>query len=121
MKHGITPMRAMAVQAILFGVAVLVHSGLLLPKYGHARAAIAEGVILCVLALGMIAAKRWPERDRLVGTVVQAIALAGTLVGAFTIAIGIGPQTIADKLFHLVLLVILVGGLVMSWRSGNGR
>ena len=114
----VTPIQAMTVQALLFGMAALVHSGMLLPGYGHARAAIAESVLLCILALGVIAARRWPSHDRLIGTIVQAIALAGTLVGAFTIAIGIGPQTLADKLFHMLLLVVLVSGLILSRRPG---
>jgi hypothetical protein len=37
--------------------------------------------------------------------------LLGTLVGLFTIAIGIGPRTAPDVIYHLVMVIVLVLGL----------
>ncbi len=41
----------------------------------------------------------------------------GTLVGIFTIAIGIGPRTVADVVYHIVIVVVLVWGLVLALRA----
>ena len=49
-----------------------------------------------------------------------AVALLGTLVGLFTIAIGIGPQTVPDVAYHLVLLAALAAGLVVAVRCRAG-
>jgi hypothetical protein len=40
-----------------------------------------------------------------------AFAFLGTLVGPFTIAVGIGPQTRAELLLHVLLLLGLALGL----------
>lgn len=104
-------------EALLFAAASLVHAGIILGGYEHSRAATAEGVIAAVLALGLIACIGAPKRARLIALAVQAFALLGTLVGAFTIAIGIGPQTAADKTFHVILVVLLVAALLVMARS----
>ena len=44
------------------------------------------------------------------------VALAGTLVGAFTIAIGVGPRTIPDVIYHAFILIVLAAGLVVMAR-----
>jgi hypothetical protein len=107
-------------EVLLFAAASLVHAGLLFGGYDHMRAATAEGVIATVLVLGLIGYLVRPASARMIVLVVQAFALFGTLVGAFTIAIGIGPQTTADYVFHLFLLAVLISGLVAVLRQ-NGR
>ena len=57
-------------EAATFLVASLIHSGVLIAGYEHQKARIAEGVI--------------------------ALALLGTLIGVFTIAVGVGPRTAPD-------------------------
>ncbi len=112
------PALLLAFELLLFAVASLIHAGILLGGYEHARASTAEGVIATVLALGLIASFIWPARLRASALAAQAFALLGTLVGAFTIYIGVGPQTTGDFIFHLLLLAILVSGLVavVRWR-----
>jgi hypothetical protein len=39
------------------------------------------------------------------------------LVGAFTIAIGVGPRTVPDIVFHVVMIGVLVWGLVTAWST----
>jgi hypothetical protein len=56
-------------------------------------------------------------RVRLIAQVAQTIGLLGTLVGAFTIAIGIGPRSLADIVFHVTMLAVLASGLVVSARG----
>ncbi|HET6577571.1 MAG TPA: hypothetical protein VFG66_04575 [Gemmatimonadales bacterium] len=77
--------------------ASFVHSGYLITGYEHAQARIAEGIIGLVLVAG--------------------------LVGAFTIAVGIGPRTVPDVVFHAGLVILLVWGLALTarGRSGAGR
>ena len=53
--------------------------------------------------------------------VVQAFALLGTLVGGFTIAIGVGPQTTADIAFHLFLIALLLAGFVVLYKGAKKR
>ncbi|MGO7580890.1 hypothetical protein ACC699_40750, partial [Rhizobium ruizarguesonis] len=50
----------------------------------------------------------------------QSFALLGTLVGAFTLAVGVGPQTTLDYITHAVMILLLVTGLVWLARSRSG-
>lgn len=109
--------RLLAVQTFLFASASLVHAGVLVSGYEHSRAAIAEGVIALVLLAGLAIGIARPAATRTIALAAQGFALLGTLVGAFTIAIGVGPQTRPDYLFHILLLVLLVSGLVVAWKS----
>jgi uncharacterized membrane protein YjjP (DUF1212 family) len=47
----------------------------------------------------------------------QGFAILGTLVGLFTIAIGIGPRTVPDLVFHAGIVVVLVWGLIVTTRA----
>jgi hypothetical protein len=109
----------LAVQAVLFAAASLVHAGVLVSGYEHSRAAIAEGVIALVLFAGLAISLVRPASARAIALVAQGFALLGTLVGAFTIAVGVGPQTTADHVFHVLLLALLVSGLIVAWRSSR--
>ena len=109
----------LAFQAVLFAAASLVHAGVLLSGYEHSRAAIAEGVIALVLLAGFVVSLVRPASARTIALVAQGLALVGTLVGAFTIAVGVGPQTTADYVFHALLLALLVSGLVVAGRSSR--
>jgi hypothetical protein len=113
-----SPARSLiGLEAVLFAAASLVHAGTVLAGYEHSRAATAEGVIAAILILGLAASIAVPARARPIALLLQALALLGTLVGAFTIAVGVGPQTAADKTFHVILLLILIAGLVAMFRS----
>jgi hypothetical protein len=103
-----------ALEVLLFGAASLVHAGLLVAGHEHARAATAEGVIAAVLLLGLVLSTlpSLPAQALLLS--VQIFALFGTLIGAFTIAIGVGPRTGGDIVFHGLLLIVLVTGLVLG-------
>jgi hypothetical protein len=101
----------------LFVAASLVHAGILVSGFEHARAMIAEGVIGAVLGIGLLASLAWPGHAAAVALSVQAFALLGTLVGAFTIAVGVGPQTRGDIALHAVLLVVLSAGMFTVWNG----
>jgi hypothetical protein len=93
----------------------LSHAGILFSGWEHGRAATAEGVIAIVLAVAGVAAWNWPQRARYIAPAALAFAFLGTLVGAVTIAVGIGPQTRADLVLHALLLLGLALGLVTTW------
>lgn len=106
----------LSMEMALFAMASLVHAGILTPGFEHARATIAEGVLGAVLLLGLLALLIWPARGPIIALAVQGVALLGTLVGAFTIAVGVGPQTRGDAVFHVVLLLVLLTGILTTWR-----
>jgi len=106
-------------EAVLFASASLVHAGIAFSGFAHRQASIAEGVIAVVLVLGLAVIFVWPEGARTVALVVQAFALLGTLVGAFTMWVGVGPQTTPDRIFHVILLLVLVTGLALTYRTAG--
>jgi len=54
---------------------------------------------------------------RLLGLAAQAFALLGTLIGVFTIAVGVGPRTTPNIAYHLAMLVVLAWGLADAART----
>lgn len=117
MTNRTTLLAFLAIQILLFAGASLVHASVLAGGHEHVRARTAEGVIAAVLALGLAFCLLRPAAARVTALAVQVFALLGTLVGVFTISVGVGPQTLADKLFHGVLLMVLVAGLLAAWRA----
>jgi hypothetical protein len=103
-------------EAVAFGVASLIHSGLLIGGYRHREARIAEAVIAAVLAVGLLVTWVRPTASRSAALAAQGFALLGTLVGIFTIAIGVGPRTALDVAYHLGIVVVLVAGIRLAWR-----
>ena len=113
--HPSVPMKRvrafLGIEALAFWMASLVHSGALFRGYEHRQAMVAEGVIGMVLALGLLLILAHPRATRGVGSVVQAFALLGTLVGIFTMVIGIGPQSRLDVGLHAMFVIVLVAGV----------
>ena len=100
-----------------FVFAGLVHFGLLAGGYEHRSAAIAESLIGAVLLVALALTWALPAWTRIVGVAAQGFALLGTLVGAFTIAIGVGPRTLPDVVYHAAILLALACGLVVAARA----
>lgn len=101
-------------------IASLVHSGLLVEGYRHQQAATAEGVIAMVMLIGLAltwSPAPWSARAA-VGTL--GFGLLGTLVGIFTIVIGVGPRTVPDVVYHIGLLAALAAGLFLAVRTATG-
>jgi hypothetical protein len=72
--------------------------------------------VIAMVALGLLAGWVWPLRARAIAIGVEAFALLGTLVGAVTIAIGIGPRTVPDTVYHALLVLGLIAGLFVTWK-----
>ena len=105
------------VESASFILAGLAHFGVLVRGYEHRQAATAESAIGMVLVVGLVLTWIWQTRLRPIGIAAQAFALLGTLVGAFTIAIGVGPRTVPDIVYHLTILAVLICGLALAARS----
>jgi len=104
-------------ECALFVAAALVHSGVLNARYQHSRARIAEAVIASVLLAGAVLSWALPASRRSIEIAAQSFALAGTVVGLFTVAIGVGPHALPDVIYHLGMLAMLVWGLVGMLRA----
>ena len=107
----------MFLEAIAFSLAALTHFGVLIDGHQHHKAGTAESVIALVLLLGLALSWIRPASIRAVGLAGQGFALLGTLVGIFMIAIGVGPRTVPDIVFHICIVAVLVSGLAVSVRS----
>ena len=106
----------MLAEAFTLGIASMVHAGLLVPGHAHPQARTAEAVIAAVLVLAAIETWRRPEHARRAAIFGQGFALVGTLVGLFTIVLGIGLRTVPDIVYHALLLAMLVTGLALAVR-----
>lgn len=105
------------IEGIIYAVAGTIHSGALVAGYAHRQASIAERTIAIVLLGGFVLTWLIPAQMRMIGVAAQAFALLLTLVGAFTIAIGVGPQTAPNIAFHIAILAALVWGLFVAARQ----
>jgi hypothetical protein len=105
------------IEATAFAAAAMVHSGVLVHGYEHRQARIAESVIAVVLLGGLAVSWARPASTREAGLAVQAFALLGTLVGLFTIAVGVGPRTAPDIVYHVGIVAVLIWGLLVAVRA----
>ena len=104
-------------ETILFLNAAAAHFTILGGGNPDRAAGTAESVIGLVLLAGLITTIVRERLTRSAGLAVQVFALLGTLVGVFTIIVGVGPQTITDIIIHAVMLTLLVSGLVFTRRT----
>lgn len=104
-------------EAATFVAAALVHFGVFINGYEHQKAGVAESVIAAVLLIGLILTWIGPGWTRGIGLAAQAFALLGTLVGLFTIAVGVGPRTVPDIVYHIAIIAVLVWGLLVAKRA----
>ena len=105
------------VEGASFILASLIHFGVLANGYQHQKAGTAESVIGIVLLSGLVLTLVLPRLTRVLALTVQGFALLGTCVGLFTIAIGVGPRTVPDLTYHATIVIILMLGLILTWRS----
>jgi hypothetical protein len=101
-------------EAAAFIIAASIHFGVSMGGYAHQKAGIAESVIALVLLVGLAWTWIRPRSVRAAGLAAQAFALLGTMVGIFTIVIGVGPRIISDIVYHIVILIVLATGLLVA-------
>jgi hypothetical protein len=107
----------MLIEAAIYGAAALVHAGVLAEGFEHRQARIAETIIAVVLLAAAGAAWVRPAWTRRAGLAGQGFALLLTLVGLLTIALGIGPRTAPDIVYHIAVVVMLICGLAIARRA----
>lgn len=105
------------VEAAAFLAAASIHLGFSSFGYEHREAGIAESVIAAGLLVGLVWSGVRPASTGRAGLAAQGFALFGTLVGLVTIAFGVGPRTIPDLAYHVVILALLVWGLAIARRA----
>ena len=106
-----------ALEAIVFAIAALLHAGVPVPA-GIVEpviipAAVVEGLISLFLAVSAYAlfarsAWAWPA-----ATFAHAFTIAGILVGITALAFGAGPTTGANYIYHRVMLAVAAAALVV--------
>lgn len=111
----------LAVEAAAFAVASLIHGGHVIPGYGHESAHIAEAVLAAILFGGLAITAGAPEYSRRVSLITQGAALLGTLLGLVMIAVGVGPATVPDVIYHIAMLALLAWGLQYTRSAGELR
>jgi hypothetical protein len=105
------------IEAVAFAVASIIHGGHVIPGYAHQNAHIAEAVLAIALFGGVVITVAAPGRARLHALLAQGFALLGTLIGLFTIAVGVGPHTVPDVIYHIAMVVVLIAGLRYARRE----
>jgi hypothetical protein len=105
------------IEGLSFVLAALTHFGVITSGYEHQKAGTAETVIGVVLLVGLVLTLVRPQSLRPIALGVQGFALLGTFVGLFTIAIGVGPQTTPDFVYHGTIVTLLIIGLVITYKS----
>ena len=102
----------MVLEAITFLLAAMLHMGIQFPL-GFSEpqiipATIVEGlcgIFLAVSAYGVIARKTWAWGGAVAAHV---FAVAGVLLGITALALGAGPSTEVNTVYHRTILVVLV-------------
>lgn len=94
----------LVVAASVFGLASATHAGVLVQGWEHGKAATAEAVIAAVVLVGLLSTWLRPASTRSIALGVEGFALLGTMVGIFTMAIGVGPRTGFDIALHGLLI-----------------
>jgi hypothetical protein len=99
------------IEALSFTTASLIHGGYFIAGYQHPKARVAESVIAAVLFVGLGLTWILPPSVARIGLWAQGFALLGTLIGVFTIVVGVGPRTTPDLIYHLGIVLVLAWGL----------
>jgi hypothetical protein len=113
------------VVAITFLIAAALHIGLRIP-FGFAAlaeprivpATIVEGTagaLLAIAAYGLFQYKPWGWTAAVTAHV---FSILGVLTGMVALAMGRGPRTESNDIYHRVILVVLVAGLFLLTRRG---
>lgn len=100
----------------LFLFGIVLHLGLIDPAYEHARTVAAEFVIAAILFGGLGLSLTRDTSPRLIGLIVQSVAVIGTALGWVMIAIGVGPRSVVDFVLYAVMLAVLGAGFLTTRR-----
>lgn len=107
----------LGIEAASFLLAATIHAGVFVGGYEHYEAMVAESVIGTVLLVGLVVTWIRPRSTFSIAAGVQAFALLGTLVGLWTMFVGVGPRTVPDVVYHVAIVIALVVGVRTAWRA----
>ncbi len=122
-QHGtanVTIRVLVVLEAVVFLLAAVQHLGVSIPV-GFAvlseppifPAAIVEGssgLLFVLTAFALFAERNWARTSALVSHV---FALAGVMLGIFSLSVGAGPRTSTNDLYHMLMLVMIMPGLAL--------
>ena len=109
----------LGLEILIFLTAALIHFEVLFDGHRDREAGIAESVIAVVLLAGLVLSLVRPASTRTAGVAAQGFALLGTFVG-LTLLFVVGPRTVLDVVIHVAMVVVLIVGLVFTFRAAPG-
>lgn len=110
----------MGVAALSLLVAAALHAGLVIPG-PFDDAAVYETGVAAVLLFGFALTFVRPGWARWGGLAATVLALAGASIGLYMAARGLAPNTVADIVYHVALIALLLVGIAAAWRVPSGR
>ena len=117
----------MGVAALSLLVAAAMHAGFVIPGPFN-DAAMYETSVAVVLLVGLGLTFVGPGWARWGGLAATVLALAGACIGLYMAVRGLAPNTVADIVYHVALIALLLVGIAVAWRGpvprllpGGGR
>jgi hypothetical protein len=109
-----------AANAAFFFFGAVQHAGVALGRFHEPQiipAAIVEAVCGVALVWGVTALVRKSWAGRRAAVVANLIALSGVGVGLVSLALGAGPRTASNDLYHKIMLILIAAALLLIWFS----
>jgi hypothetical protein len=109
-----------AADAALFFFGAVQHAGIALGRLNEPKivpAAIVEAICGIVLVWGATALVRKGWSGRQGAVVANFIALFGVVIGLVALALGAGPRTASNDLYHKIMLILIAVALLLIWFS----
>lgn len=106
----------MSSNAALFFFGAMQHAGISLGRFHEPKiipAAIVESICGVFLLWGSIAIAGHLSAGWTVALIGNLVALAGVLLGMAALALGRGPRTASNDLYHRIMLVLIAAGSLM--------
>ena len=110
----------MGVAALSLLVAAALHAGFVIPGAFN-DAAMYETGVAAVLLVGLGLTFVGPGWARWSGLAATVLALAGACVGLYMAVRGLAPNTVADIVYHVALIALLLLGIAVAWRGPAPR
>lgn len=113
----------MVLNAALFVFGALQHAGIAIGPMHEPTivpAAIVETICALALIYGLAAVLRRSLHAVRAAVVANAIAITGVMIGMVALAIGAGPRTENNDIYHRFMLLMAVGSIaILATRSGR--
>ncbi len=110
----------MGVAALSLLVAAALHAGFVTPGPFN-DAALYEAGVAGVLIVGLMLTFVGPGWARWGGLAAIVLALAGASIGLYMALHGLAPNTVADIVYHVALIALLLVGIAVAWRGPAPR